>query len=122
MLRRAPEKILFVGLLILVFSILSIFFITYKLSRKVDASNILITHNTEVQIYIQKILSASIENETSATNYALTGLDIFLHSLQQSETNITNNVIALKNINIDHPSQKASFDSLMIFTQKCIVN
>ncbi|MEI7736054.1 MAG: CHASE3 domain-containing protein [Ferruginibacter sp.] len=121
-MKRVSEKILITGLSIVVVAIVTIIFISYKLSQKVHATDVLITHTTDVQFHIQKLLSSAIDNETAAREYVLTGSAIFLQPVQKSEVEISANSIELDTHSSFHPSQQPRIDSLKVLLQKRMVH
>lgn len=121
-MKRVSEKILITSLTIVIAAILTILFISYKLSQKVHDTDVLIARTADVQAHIQKLLSAAIDNETGARGYALTGLDKFLEPLEKSEAELSGSINQLGIHSKKHSSQQPRIDSLKVLLQKRMDN
>ncbi len=119
-MKNTPEKILVTGLVLIVFSILTILFISYKQSQKVHDTEVLIAHTSNVLYNSQKILSDAIDNETGSRGFALTGSTKFLEPLERAEKTIFNEITNLQKLITGNPAQQAQLDSLTGYVQQRI--
>lgn len=114
------DKILSGATAMVVLAVTVLLFISIRQSQRVNDSAKSVSHTEQVLTHIQHLIVSVLDNETSARGYVITGKDLFLEPLRQSEKDITNELALLKTLTEDNQAQQALNDSLFVYSDKRI--
>lgn len=84
MKRDTPGTVLTIGAMIIVGTVLTVFFISIRQSAEVRSASQSVNHTQEVIHAIQRMVMTALDNETGARGYVISGKDEFLNSLYHS--------------------------------------
>ncbi|MEK7199166.1 MAG: CHASE3 domain-containing protein, partial [Bacteroidota bacterium] len=87
-LKLTTDKVLIMGIVLLLLSTVTIMVVSISESRQVNDTAKLVAHTQEVLIHSGKLLSFAIDNESGLRGYLLTGQKVFLESLLKSQKEI----------------------------------
>lgn len=106
----------FTGILLLLIIIVTVIIVSIKQTEDLRTINNEITASFEITELAERVLTLSIDNETGARGYLLTGNDKFLAPFDNAKLNLS---IALDSIkNIKEIRQRYIIDSIIFYAEK----
>jgi PAS domain S-box-containing protein len=90
-------------------------FFTYGQANHANDSALLVAHTQEVLVNTERLQSLANSLETGASAYLLTGQPKFLEIYKKSKTNLPAEILRIKQLTTDNPSQQSSLDSLLLY-------
>lgn len=120
MKKIAPGAVLTAGILVIVGTILTVFFISLRQSAEVKSTSQSVNHTREVIRNIQRLVMTALDNETGARGYVISGKDEFLGPLYYSNAAFKNEARILDSMLKDKPQLLLLLDSMKIYIAKRI--
>jgi CheY-like chemotaxis protein/CHASE3 domain sensor protein len=95
---------------VLVLLVVAIF--SFKTSEKFVTSNVLVNRSNQVLYEFEQILMSSVDAETGARGYVITGDDTFLQPFASAKTKSTSLLVKVKELTTDNPNQQKNVEEL----------
>jgi PAS domain S-box-containing protein len=106
----------FTAVVLLLIIIVTVIIVSIKQTDDLKAINNEITTSFEITELADRVLTLSIDNETGARGYLLTGSDEFLTPFENAKQNLSASLDSLKNIK--QIRQRYIIDSIIIYAEK----
>lgn len=106
----------FTAVVLLLIIIVTVIIVSIKQTDDLRAINNEITTSFEITELADRILTLSIDNETGARGYLLTGSDEFLAPFENAKQNLSTSLDSLKNLK--QIRQRYIIDSIIIYAEK----
>lgn len=120
MKKYSPGWVLNAGTLIIVGTILTVFFISVRQSERVRNTSESVNRTQVIIQHIQRLVMTALDNETGARGYVISGKNDFLEPLHQSATTFTIEIVKLEELLNNNPLLLNLLDSMKGFISKRI--
>lgn len=120
MKKYSPGWVLNAGTLIIVGTILTVFFISVRQSERVRNTSESVNRTQVIIQHIQRLVMTALDNETGARGYVISGKNDFLEPLHQSATTFTIEIVKLEELLKNNPLLLNLLDSMKGFISKRI--
>lgn len=120
MKKYSPGWVLNAGTLIIVGTILTVFFISVRQSERVRNTSESVNRTQAIIQHIQRLVMTALDNETGARGFVISGKNEFLEPLHQSATTFTIEIIKLEELLKNTPPLLNLLDSMKGFISKRI--
>lgn len=120
MKKFSPGAVLTAGVLIVVGTILTVFFISLRQSAEVNSTSKSVNHTQEVIQAIQRLVMTALDNETGARGYVISGKDEFLSPLYHSNEAFQREAAVLDSMLKNKPQLLGLLDSMRFYIAKRI--
>lgn len=120
MKKQSPGAVLTAGTLIIVGTVLTVFFISIRQSAEVSNTSQSVNQTQDVIRNIQRLVMTALDNETGARGYVISGKDNFLDPLYHSNEAFQKEAVLLDSMLQDKPQMLVLLDSMKIYIAKRI--
>ncbi|MDX1938386.1 MAG: PAS domain S-box protein [Flavihumibacter sp.] len=114
----STDRVLIIAAMGLLVAIAALIMVSIFQSKELQQNNELIFTTQEVLLSSEKLLTETINNETSSRGYILTGQASFLDPYKNSSIQIKEHLEFLRSRFIDNPVQNQQLDSLIYYLHK----
>ncbi len=114
------NKIIPAGLILTLLFTGIIFFISRKQWNEMNYSSERVDHTEKVLLHIRKLMLTAVDNETGARGYVITGKQVFLEPLLESEKIFSEELKTMGQMVADNPGQLRLLDSVRAYVAKRI--
>lgn len=120
MKKKSPGAVLTAGTLLIVGSVLTVFFISIRQSAEVSNTSQSVNHTQDVIRNIQRLVMTALDNETGARGYVISGKDNFLDPLYHTNEAFQKEAVLLDSMLQGKPQMLALLDSMKVYIAKRI--
>lgn len=120
MKKFSPGAVLTAGVLIVVGTILTVFFISLRQSAEIRSTSQSVNTTQEVIRNIQRLVMTALDTETGARGYVISGKDEFLEPLSHSNSAFETETGILDSMLKDKPQLLLLLDTMKVFIAKRI--
>jgi len=120
MKKYTPGAVLTAGTLIIVGTVLTVFFISIRQSAEVRNTSQSVNHTQEVILNIRRLVMTALDNETGARGYVISGKDEFLEPLNHSNTAFDKEIRILDSMLKGKPQLLLLLDSMKFYITRRI--
>jgi len=114
---QSPVSKLIWGASLFSVTLLAALFLTQQQSRNINRTTVWVNHTQDVILRIQRVVTATLENQTAARGYVLTTNENYIKQVSASGVKLIAEVASLRTLVQENPEQIRLLDSLAVYAK-----